>query len=283
MILRDLLEDTRSSLASQGVQEAALEADLMLMKALDVDRPRLYASPERATTIEEREAVSRDVARRLAGEPWPYISGHREFYGMDVAVGPGVFIPRPETELLVDLALEAARTFPSDYPLRIADVCTGSGAIAVALAAHLPQAAVYATDISNRALETARLNCERHGLRDRVTLGMGSLLEPVPEPVDIVVSNPPYVPSADIPHLAKEVLAEPPGALDGGADGLDVVRSLMPQAMSRLSRTGALIVEISPTQAGEVLALARSGFPQGEATIHKDLSGMERALRVVLQ
>ena len=135
MTLRDLLKDTRSSLESHGVDEATLEADLMLMKTLDMDRPRLYASPDRATTREERQAVSRDVARRLAGEPWPYISGRREFYGMDMAVGPGVFIPRPETELLVDLAIEVAGTFPSDYPLRIADVCTGSGAIAVALAA----------------------------------------------------------------------------------------------------------------------------------------------------
>ena len=171
--------------------------------------------------------------------------------------------------------------FPSNS-LRIADVCTGSGAIAVALAAHLPHATVYATDVSARALETARLNCERYGLRDRVALGMGSLLELVPEPVDIVVSNPPYVPSADIPGLAKEVMAEPPGALDGGADGLDVIRALMPQAWAKLRRPGALIVEISPPQAGEVLELAQAAFPQGEATIHKDLAGRDRALRVVL-
>ncbi len=282
MTLRQLLEDTRSSLASHGVEEAALEADLMLMKALDMDRPRLYASPERATTSGERQAVSRDVARRVAGEPWPYISGRREFYGMEIAVGPGVFIPRPETELLVDLALEIAGAFPADRPLRIADVCTGSGAIAVALAAHLPQATVYATDISLRALETARLNCERYGLRDRVIFGTGSLLEPVSRPVDIVVSNPPYVPTADIPHLAKEVLAEPPEALDGGADGLGVVRLLMPQALAKLSRPGALIVEISPAQAGEVLELARSVFPQAECSVHRDLAGRERALRVVM-
>lgn len=283
MILRDLLEDARSSLESHGVEEATLEADLILMKVLDVDRPRLYASPERTTTHEEIQAVSRDVARRLAGEPWPYISGHREFYGMDVAVGPGVFIPRPETELLVELALEAANSFPPDYPLRIADVCTGSGAIAVALAAHLPRATVYATDISAIALETASLNSERYGLQDSVVLGMGSLLELVEGHVDIVVSNPPYVPSADIPHLAKEILAEPLEALDGGPDGLDVIRALMPQALAKLSRPGALIVEISPTQASEVFELAQSVFPQAERSVHKDLAGRDRALRVVVQ
>jgi release factor glutamine methyltransferase len=260
------------------VDEATLEADLMLMKALDVDRPRLYASPERVTTPEEREVVSRDVTRRLAGDPWPYISGHREFYGMDMAVGPGVFIPRPETELLVDLALEVANAFPSDRQLRIADVCTGSGAIAVALAARLPQATVYATDISAFALEATRLNSERYGLQDRLVLGMGSLLDPVPAQVDIVVSNPPYIPRKDIPHLEREVLAEPLEALDGGEDGLDMVKDLIIQALAKLRRPGALIVEISPVQASEVLHLAQSTFPQAECSIHKDLAGRERAL-----
>ena len=278
MTLRQLLEDTRSSLASNGVDEATLEADLMLMKALDMDRPRLYASPERVTTPEEREVVSRDVARRLAGDPWPYISGHREFYGMDMAVGPGVFIPRPETELLVDLALEVANAFLSDRQLRIADVCTGSGAIAVALAARLPQATVYATDISAFALEATRLNSERYGLQDRLVLGMGSLLDPVPAQVDIVVSNPPYIPRKDIPYLEREVLAEPLEALDGGEDGLDMVKDLIIQALVKLRRPGALIVEISPVQASEVLHLAQSTFPQGESSIHKDLAGRERVL-----
>ena len=280
MILRQLLEDTRSSLASHGVEEACLEADLALMKALDLTRARLYASSERAITPEEREAVSRDVARRLAGEPWPYISGRWEFYGMELAVGPGVFIPRPETELLVDLALQAASAFPPDYPLRVADVCAGSGAIAVALATHLPQATVYVTDISERALETACQNYQRYGLRGRVALAQGNLLEPVPEPVDIVVSNPPYIPSPDIPRLAKEVQAEPLEALDGGGDGLDVIRALMPQAPAKLHRPGAFILELSPPQGGEVLALAQSVFPQAECSIHKDLSGRDRALLV---
>ena len=278
MTLRQLLEDTRSSLASHGVDEATLEADLMLMKALDMDRPRLYASPERVTTPEEVEVVSRDLARRLAGEPWPYISGHREFYGMDMAVGPGVFIPRPETGLLVDLALEVANAFPSDRQLRIADVCTGSGAIAVALAARLPQATVYATDISAFALEATRLNSERYGLQDRLVLGMGSLLDPVLAQVDIVVSNPPYIPRKDIPHLEREVLAEPLEALDGGEDGLDMVKALIIQALAKLRRPGALIVEISPVQASEVLHLAQSTFPQAECSIHRDLAGRERAL-----
>lgn len=282
MTLLRLLEDTRSSLASHGVEDARLEADLLLMKALDVDRPLLYASPDRKTTPKEMETLSRDLARRLAGEPLPYICGHREFYGIDLSVKPGVFIPRPETELLVELALEAAGSLPADRPIRIADACTGSGAIAVALAANLPEAAVYATDISDAALETAGLNLRRHRLEDRVALTRGSLLEPVPGPLDMVVSNPPYVPRADIPGLTMEVRSEPREALDGGEDGLDVVRALIPQAKGKLRRPGSLILEVSPVNAGAALALARAAFPDGDCAIHRDLAGRERALLVTI-
>ena len=249
------------------------------MKALCVDRSALYASPERTTTSEEVETLSRDLARRLAGEPLPYICGHREFYGIDISVNPGAFIPRPETELLVELALEAAGSFPSDHPLCIADACTGSGAIAVALAANLPAATIYATDISDAALETAALNCRRHHLEIAVvSLMRGSLLEPVPAPLDIVVSNPPYVPRADIPHLAREVRSEPREALDGGDDGLDVVRDLVPQARGRLRRSGVLILEVSPVNAVAAMELVRAVFPDGDCVVHKDLAGRDRAL-----
>lgn len=278
MILQHLLEETRSSLASHGIEEASLEADLLLMKAVGLGRSRLYSSPERPVTLEEREALGQDLARRLVGEPWPYICGYREFYGLDLVVRPGVFIPRPETELLVELALELARSLPSDRPLRIADVGTGSGAIAISLAAHLPQAVVYATDVSIQAIETARLNCERHRLEKRVIVLEGNLLEPVPEAVDIVVSNPPYVPRAELPHLPREVRFEPQEALDGGEGGLEVVRSLLPEALAKLRRGGGLIVEVSPTQGTEVRALAGSMFPQGSFSLLRDLAGRERAL-----
>jgi release factor glutamine methyltransferase len=281
-----LLEETRLSLESHGVEESSLEADLFLMKALGLDRSRLYSSPERLVTTGEREALDHDLSRRLNGEPWPYIFGYREFYGLQMRVGPGVFIPRPETELLVDMALELAaelareisRTLPADGQLRIADVCTGSGAIAVALAVHLPQAVVYATDVSSPALKMARLNSQDHHVEDRVILLEGDLLAQVPGQVDIVVSNPPYVPQADISHLTKEVRSEPLIALDGGEDGLDVVRSLMPQAISKLRRPGGLIMELSPEQGEEICALARSLAPEGSFALHKDLAGRQRAL-----
>ena len=142
-------------------------------------------------TVEERQTLARDLARRLNGEPWPYISGHREFYGLDLRVGPRVFIPRPETELLVDLALEQAHELPADRDILIADACTGSGAIAVALAVHLPNARIYATDISTQSLDMAQRNCENHGVADRVTILDTDLMAKVPGGLDIVVSNPP--------------------------------------------------------------------------------------------
>ena len=278
MTLGRLLEETRLSLESHGVEEASLEADLFLMKALGMDRSRLYSSPERPITLEESETLTGDLARRLSGEPWPYICGYREFYGIKMRVGPGVFIPRPETELLVDLVLELAGMFSADRPLHIADVGTGSGAIAVALAVHLPQAMVYATDISSRALEMAKLNCEDYRVEGRVILLEGNLLAPIPGPVDMVVSNPPYIPRADIPRLSKEVRSEPLDALDGGEDGLGVVRSLVPQAISKLGRPGGLIIEISPGQGKEVCTLAHSLAPKSSFTLHEDLAGRQRAM-----
>ena len=278
MILGRLLEETRSFLESHGIEEASLEADLLLMKALRLDRSRLYSTPDKFTTLEERKILSHDLSRRLDGEPWPYICGYREFYGLEIKVEPGIFIPRPETELLVDLAREIAGTFPKDRAVRIADICTGSGAIAVALAVYLPQAVVYATDISPRALEMARLNIETHHMEDKITLLEGDLLTPVTEQVDIVVSNPPYVRQADIPYLTKEVCSEPLIALDGGEDGLDVVRSLVPQAITKLHGSGGLIMEISPEQGKEVYALARSLAPDGSFSLHEDLAGRHRAL-----
>ena len=278
MILQQLLEETRSSLASHGVEEAVLEADLLLMKAVGLDRSRLYSSPDRLVALEESETLSEDLARRLEGEPWPYICGYREFYGLDMAVGPGVFIPRPETELVVDLALDLARSMPSGRPIRIADVGTGSGAVAVSLAVHLPQATVYATDVSAPALETARLNCQRHGVESRVTVLEGNLLEPVPEALDIVVSNPPYIPRAEMARLPREVGFEPREALDGGEDGLDVVRALVPQALTRLRKGGGLMVELFHTQGNQARALAGGVLPWGSFNVVRDLAGKERAL-----
>ena len=282
MTLAHALEETRRTLEANGIEEASVEADLFLMKALGVDRASLYASPERLLTADERQTLARDLARRLNGEPWPYISGHREFYGLDFRVGPRVFIPRPETELLVDLALERARALPADRTVLIADVCTGSGAIAVALAVHLPNAHVYATDISSLSLDAARLNCEQHGVADRVTVLDGDLLGTVPGGLDIVVSNPPYVPRTELPYLAREVRTETLVSLDGGDGGLEIIRVLLPQALGRLARPGAFVMEMSPEQGDAVRDMCLAIAPGADVTLHEDLAGRTRAICVRL-
>ena len=223
------------------------------------------------------------MARRLNGEPWPYISGHREFYGLDFRVGPRVFIPRPETELLVDLALEAAHALPTQTEtILVADACTGSGAIAVALAVHLPNARFYATDISTLTLDVARRNCEDHGVEDRVTILDGDLLRGVPSGLDIVVSNPPYVPRTELPYLAREVRTETLVSLDGGDGGLEIIRVLVPQALGRLRRPGTFIMELSPEQGDAVREMCLAIAPDADVTLHNDLAGLTRAIRARL-
>ena len=282
MTLARVLEETRRTLEANGVEEAAVEADLFLMKALGVDRAGLFASPERTLTPEERQTLARDLSRRLNGEPWPYISGHREFYGLDLRVGPRVFIPRPETELLVDLALERAHALPTDRDILIADACTGSGAIAVALAVHLPNARVYATDISTQSLDMAQRNCEYHGVADRVTVLDVDLLAKVPSGLDIVVSNPPYVPRTELPYLAREVRTETLVSLDGGDGGLEIIRVLLPQALGRLRRPGAFVMELSPEQGDAVREMCLGIVPDANVTLHNDLAGLTRAVCVQL-
>ena len=238
--------------------------------------------PRGTLSREERQTLARDMARRLNGEPWPYISGHREFYGLDFRVGPRVFIPRPETELLVDLALEAAHALPADREILIADACTGSGAIAVALAVHLPNARFYATDISTLTLDVARRNCEDHGVEDRVTILDGDLLRGVPSGLDIVVSNPPYVPRTELPYLAREVRTETLVSLDGGDGGLEIIRVLVPQALGRLRRPGVFIMELDPQQGDAVREMCLAIAPDAEVTLHEDLAGLTRAIRARL-
>lgn len=278
MTLQQLLLQTRRKLESEGVDEAPLQAELLLMKATGMARPALYAWPEKAVTADEHRTLEEDLARRLTGEPWPYITGCREFYGLEMAVSEGIFIPRPETELLVEMALRVARNLRGSGPLVIADVGAGSGAVAVALAVHLPQATVYATDPSSHAVETATLNCKRHGVDDRVKVLRGSLLTPLPVPVDMVVSNPPYIPSHQVQSLPIEVRREPVAALDGGPDGLDVVRDLLRAIPKSLRRPGAFLMELGSTQGPATHALAEHLLPGATVSIHRDLAGLDRVL-----
>lgn len=269
----------RERLAGAGVMDAALEAEVLHRHAMQTDRVRFFANLQEEVEATELHSLDSLLGRRLGGEPLPYITGEREFYGLAFFVDARVLVPRQETELLVDLALKAVARAKPDRPV-IADAGTGSGAIAVALATHLPDAMVYATDMSEDALAVAARNCERHGVADKVRLLHGDLLAPLPEKVDIIVSNPPYIPSGQIETLPEDVRREPRMALDGGVDGLELVRRLLSQTSRQLQPGGTLVFELMPEQAEAAMGMARQAFPNAAVSFEKDLLGLPRAVVV---
>ena len=278
-MLREAWACARDRLADAGIADASLEAEVLLRSALGMDRTGFLASLRQAVPNVRLRAAEELLARRLDGEPLAYIVGAREFYGLEFAVDPSVLIPRQETEHLVDAVVDYSRR-RGDPPLEVADVGTGSGAIAVAVAHRLPATSVYATDVSVRALEVADANRRRHGLDDRVHLRKGDLLEALPGPVDAIVSNPPYIPTGDLASLPADVRREPAEALDGGPDGLAVTRRLIRGAPDYLRPGGRLLVEIAPEQLNAVIGEAAETFPGAEVHFERDLSGSPRLLVV---
>jgi release factor glutamine methyltransferase len=241
---------------------------------MGVPRTALVAHPERSVRSDQEDRYTELIARRASHYPLPYITGEAEFYGLTFEVTPEVMVPRPETELLVDLAL-------ARKPASLVDVGTGSGCIAIALATRLPDALVYAMEVSPTALAVARRNTERHGVARRVQLMAGDLLTPRPPLVDLVVSNPPYVASDDWASLPPSVRDfEPRLALDGGRDGLFVIHRLLSEAPAVLASGGALLVEIGASQGQAVAELAETAFPGASIRVYPDLAGHDRVVEV---
>ena len=276
MILGEALREARSKLESHGSGDADLEAEVLLRHVLGLDRARFYASLQSDIDAIEKETFHRLLERCLWGEPLAYILGRKEFYGLTLKVNRDVLIPRPETELLVDKALEFARSSAEDRALAIADVGTGSGAIAIALACNLREAKIYAIDVSSKALDVARENGCNHGVGDRVHFLVGDLLTPLPEPVDLMMANLPYVRRDNLSKAEPELLFEPREALDGGPDGLDVIRRLIAQAPGYLRRRGALILELDPPQVETIKELTWRMFPGADISVARDLAGLDR-------
>jgi release factor glutamine methyltransferase len=261
---------TQDFFAKKGVDAPRLTAELLLAQALSCDRVRLYLDFEKPLG-EAELARFRDLVRRRAdGEPAAYLVGRKEFYGRPFRVDPRVLVPRPETELLLEAALA---TLPDEG--RALDLCTGSGCLAVSLALERRGARVEATDISADALDVARENAASLGAV--VDLAQGDLWAAVHagEPFDVVVSNPPYVPTKELAGLSREVRREPCIALDGGEDGLGVLRRIVAGAPERLRPGGALCVEMHESHADVLPRLClEAGFARAEA--RKDLAGLPR-------
>lgn len=272
---RTALIDAADRLAFSGVDRPGFEAQLLLAIVLGVRRIDVMTHPDLSLDAERLARFHELVERRIAHEPMAYLRGSQEFYALEYEVTPATLIPRPETELLVEVCLKAIR----NRPARVADIGTGSGCVAVTVAAHADGAWVLATDLSRSALRVAQRNARRHGVADRVLFAECDLASALaPRSFDAILSNPPYIPSADINTLQPEVSKhEPRLALDGGSDGLEVYRKLVGQAAGALSAGGLLAVEVGLGQAVCVSELMSSaGLVAGP--ILRDLAGIERVV-----
>jgi release factor glutamine methyltransferase len=274
--LRDALASAISRLTTANVPSPRMNAELLLMFTLECERAYLHAHPERKLSADEQRRYDQALAERERGVPAQYITGHQEFWGMDLIVTPAVLIPRPETEHVIETVLRRVARAPSPASfLRIVDVGTGSGCIALALAEELPNAEIHATEISPAALEIARANAARHQLESRIHFHQTDLLQGLQlGAFDFVVSNPPYVGESEADQVQLEVRKyEPRGAVFAGDTGLEVIKRLIPQSRETLKPGGWLVMEISGTIAARVPELLASW---NEVGITNDLQGIPR-------
>jgi release factor glutamine methyltransferase len=265
---------------SGSIDSAELDARILVGAALGLDLTGMIAAAHRPLTPDESIRLEDFARRRLAGEPVARLLGLKEFWGLPLRLSAATLVPRPDTETVVELALEMVRAMPNpNRRLRIADIGTGSGAILLALLYELPGACGFGTDISQAALQTASANAAELGLAGRATFVTCDYAAALSDPFDLIVSNPPYIRSAEIGLLAAEVRDhDPHRALDGGADGLDAYRRLIPQAAKLLAAGGALVVEVGHGQSGEVEGLMTAAGLICERPAKADLAGIRRAV-----
>ena len=282
-VLRTVIQDTHQKLEAAGIPDARLEAEVLVMNVMRMARQNIFGGQDTEVSEQQQTALDVLLERRYNREPLAYLLGQREFYGINVMLTPAVLIPRPETESLVEHALFMALMGMESTDMIIADIGTGSGAIAINLAIHLPAAKIFAVDVADEVLDVAAFNIRAHGVSERVTLGIGDLLEPVPEPIDLIVANLPYIPTDRISTLQPEVQQEPALALDGGPDGLDLIRRLLTQAESKLKDSGIILLEMDPDQIPVVQELALQHFSEGSTSVEQDLAGMDRILTIYRQ
>ena len=278
--LRQVIRATHTTLESFDIPDARLEAEVMVMNTMQMPRQDLFANQEMEVSGQQEHELNSVIERRRKREPLAYILGRKEFYGVNLLVNSDVLIPRPETELIVEHTLFMGLMGMETAELTIADVGTGTGAIAINLALHLPSAKIYAIDYYDPVLDVSSYNIRLHNVADRITLLKGDLLDPLPEPVDLIVANLPYLPTERIPSLQPEIQWEPTEALDGGADGLDLIRRLLEQASDpsdpRLNNNGIIILELDPEQIPEIRNITNKLFPSAQISVELDLAQNER-------
>ena len=276
----DVLAFARRDLSEAGIPDPAREAASLLQYILAKPRAYLIAHPEQDLTADEAAAFARAINRRSGREPLQYITGRQEFFGLEFEITPDVLIPRPETEILVEAAIAMLRDIESPTFL---DIGTGSGCIPVAVLHNVQKAVGTAVDVSPEALAVARRNAEKHNVIDHLDLVESDLLTNIDRRFDLITSNPPYIPAADIPELQPEVRDfEPHRALDGGPDGLDIIRRIVDKAPQYLHPRGRLLLEIGIDEADAVSALFESGKWVPPDLI-PDLQGIPRVVKARLK
>jgi len=283
MTIREALASGKASLAAAGVENPPLDASLLLAEALGTSRSALLARGADPLEAAGLARFGELVSRRAGGECAAYILGRKEFYGLEFLVTPSVLVPRPDTETLVEAALEYLSALkPAGRAPRMLDLCAGSGAVAIAAKSQMPELEAWAADISAEALEVAEANAARLLPPGSIAFRRGDLFGALsgsgaPPLFDLIASNPPYVPSGEIPGLSREVRGEPALALDGGADGLGVIRGIVLGARGFLRPGGALVLEADPRQMPEIAALlGKAGFARAQT--RRDLAGRERVI-----
>jgi len=285
--IHQVLEQATKSFTQADQPDARLDAQVLLSHTLHTERSFLYAYPEHVLSSEQELQYQALIERRSQGEPVAYLTGHKEFYGLDFLVDKRVLIPRPETELLVEVALNACRKmFDAGCIPIVADIGTGSGAIPVTLAVFEPRLPyLYASDISADALDVAYLNCQRHHVEDRVRLLHGDLLAPLPEPIDLLTANLPYIGTDELEEIPLDVRAyEPHLALFSGPLGLDLMLRFFQelQHSQKLKKGAILLLEIGYRQHESLTSILREIWPQAILTFTKDFAGWNRVLQVSL-
>lgn len=278
MNLKQALAQARGILSENNIDDAPLEGELLLRYVLGISRTQLYSDLNQDLSSSDADVLRQLIERRLRGEPSAYITGRREFYGLDFYVDYNVLIPRPESELLVEKAIILAK---NREIATIADIGTGCGAIAISLARNLPEAIIYATDVSAPALEVAKSNCRRHGVIDRVRLLQGDMLNPLPGPVDLIIANLPYVRESELPHSGP-LSYEPVLALNGGPNGITEIKRMCLQAGEKLCPGGYLLLEIGQGQGKTVSDLLHQALPSAQIEIIRDFANIERVLSLCL-
>ncbi len=271
------LAKARATLETAGIPLPWLDAEILVAHVLQSSRERLHSHPERELTVAQRAQLRRLTSRRAARVPVPYLVGEREFYGHMFRVTPAVLIPRPSSELLVELAIDWLKANPRAR--RMIDLGTGSGAVAISVAKGVPQVRIEARDVSARALKVADENIAHYRLRRRITTVKGDLLRGA-SPADLILANLPYIPEALRRIRPKELEYEPALALDGGKDGLTLIRVALAQAPAILKPGGLVLFECDPAQTRRIVRLAQGHWPTAQISVHKDLAGLDRVVRI---